>query len=594
MFNYLRFRWRRSLRRIKRGTRVWRKQIATYAGQHIWGKWRQVAVVRRFLLVWVSVLIVGLIGLTQQIQALHRATQISVPVAGGTYSEAAVGTVKILNPVLPESTLSGDINRLIFSGLTRYDARRRIAPDLAKSWEVSPDGRTYTFHLRKGVKWHDGVPFTAADVAFTLTAIQDADSRSPLASSWQGVKTDTRGDDTVIFTLPNPLTSFIDSTTLSIVPRHLLESVEPSQLREARFNQNPVGTGPFKLKTFAPSAKEISLAANPHYYAGRPQLDEFRFQLYDTPDQAIDAYAKHQVVSPGRIRPEQLGRREKLADIIDYQFSLPEETVLFFRTGDATLADKTLRQILIRSLDRKQIINRATSGQALALTQPILPGQTGYTARYALAPVDAATTKRALDEAGWRSSKPGAVRSKDGLRLDFKITTLRGGELERAAKAIARQWEPLGIKVSVQPADLTTLQQTHMRPRNFQMLLFGINVGADPDVYSFWHSSQAADPGLNLSGYTSPTADTALEAGRIKTDHQVRTGKYDTFLKAWNEDAPAAVLYETGYQYAARDQVSGIAAGRLAKPDDRFYNVASWTVKREWVEIVTLSPTPKP
>ncbi|HSX01754.1 MAG TPA: ABC transporter substrate-binding protein [Candidatus Saccharimonadia bacterium] len=556
-----------------------------YINRHIWGKWHQLGIVRRFLLLWLTVLVVGFVGLTQQIDALSRAAQIAVPAPGGTYSEAAVGTVNVLNPVLPESTLSSDINRLIFSGLTRYNAKRQIVPDLAERWDISPDGRTYTFYLRHGVAWQDGVPFTAADVAFTLTAIQNPDSRSPLASSWQGVRTDVRGNDVVVFTLPTPLASFMDSTTLGIVPRHLLESVDPSQLREASFNQHPVGTGPFKIKTFAPAAHEVTLAANNDYYGGRPKLDEFTFRLYDTSLAALNAYAQHQVVSPGQVQPDDVGRRNQLAGLDDYNFTLPDETVLFFQTANGLLTDKGLRGILSRSIDRDQVLNSATGGQGIALTQPILPGQIGYTPKYASAALDAAAARQALDAAGWIAPKPGAPRQKDGQPLNFKLVTLSGGELERAAGEIKRQLTAIGVSVQVVAVDSTMLQQTYMRPRNFQMLLFGINLGGDPDVYSFWHSSQAQDPGINLSGYTSADADKALETARIKTDPQIRQGKYDAFLKAWNADAPAAVLYESGYQYSVSQDVAGLTAGRLVVPSDRFYDVQNWTVRRRWVNV---------
>src|SRR6266851_3295933 len=271
MFNYFRFRYRRAVRSTRRDVRILRKWIVNYIDRHIWGKWHQVRVVQHFLLLWWGVAAIALIGLIQQLGALQRAASLAIAQPGGTYTEAAVGTVQTLNPLLPESSAASDINRLIFSGLTRYNSQRKLVPDLAEKWDVSQDGRTYTFHLRHGVKWHDGVPFTSGDVAFTLTAIQNPDSRSPLASSCQGVKFDTKDDYTVTITLPQPLNSFMDSTTVGIVPLHLLENIEPSLLLEADFNQKPVGTGPFQIKTFAPSAKEIELSANPHYYQGRPK-----------------------------------------------------------------------------------------------------------------------------------------------------------------------------------------------------------------------------------------------------------------------------------------------------------------------------------
>ncbi|MDB5178478.1 MAG: hypothetical protein JWN01_421 [Patescibacteria group bacterium] len=583
MFNYLRFRYRRQVRRIRRDTRILRKWATNYVNRHIWGKWHQINLVRRFLTLWWLVMAIGLIGLWQGIGGLRRAAGIAVPVPGGIYTEAAVGTVQTLNPVLPESTAASDVNRLIFSGLTRYNSRRQLIPDLAESWAITPDGKSYTFHLRKGVKWHDGVPFTSADVAFTLTAIQNPDSRSPLASSWQGVKVEVKDDSTVVFVLPQPLNSFLDSTTVGIVPRHLLENVEPSQLREASFNQHPIGTGPFQIKTFAPSAREIELTANPRYHLGKPKLDEFDFKFYDTSAQALVAYAQHQVTSPGRVEPQLDPTSRHEAQLIDHHLTLPEEQTLFFATNDPLLKDKALRQILSRSLDRQQILQHAAGDQGTDVSQPLLPGQIGYTNRYAPAPLNTAAARQALTDAGWSQGKAGAVRTKDGAKLQLKLVTLEGGELERAAREVKRQWAGLGIQLTIVTADSTELQQTYMRPRNFQMLLYGVNLGSDPDVYSYWHSSQAKDPGVNLSGYNSADTDRALETARIKSDPAIREAKYDAFLKTWNTDAPAAVLYQSGYVYGVRDSVDGILAHRLVVPSDRYYGVEHWTVRQRFV-----------
>jgi peptide/nickel transport system substrate-binding protein len=582
MLSYFRFRYRRAARRYRRDVRLWQQWMTNYINRHIWGKWYQLKLVRRFMLSWLGLMLLAFVGLTNQMAGLSRAAQVSVAVPGGVYSEAAVGSVQNLNPLLPESATADDINRLVYSGLTRYNEDRQIVPDLAESWTVSSDGRTYTFKLRHGVKWHDGVPFTAADVAFTLTAIQNPDSRSPLASSWQGVKAEIKADDLIVFTLPAPLTSFLDSTTMGIVPRHLLETIEPSQLREAAFNQDPVGTGPFKIKTFAPNAHEVELEANPGYYLGKPKLTGFRFKFYDTATAALAGFRQHQVTSPGQIKPEQAAERAKVVGLQDYQFTLPEETVLFFQNTNGPLSDKTLRGILSRSLNRSDILSQATGGDGQVLNQPLLPGQLGYTTKYAATPLDVAAAGRALTEAGWVAPKASEPRQKNGQKLSFELVTLSGGELERAAQEIKHQWAPLGVQITIKTAERTELQQTYMRPRNFQMLLFGINVGADPDVYSFWHSSQAKDPGVNLSGYNSPDADRALEAGRVKTDKQVREGKYDAFLKAWDADSPAAVLYQSGYLYATSDQVEGISGHRLVVPSDRYYGVEQWTVNRRW------------
>ena len=579
MFNYLRFRYRRQTRLVQRRIARTRRNSSTYIDRHMRGKWFQLRLVRRFILIWGAIIIIAMLGVIGQIRTLNERARVAVARPGGVMREAQVGTVKNLNPILPENSISADTNRLIFSGLTQHNDKRKIVPDLARSWEISTDGKTYTFHLRHNITWHDGVPFGAPDVVFTLAAIQNPDSRSPLAGSWQGVKAEARGNDTVVFTLPNPLSSFLDSTTVGILPRHLLESVDPNSLRENGFNQHPIGTGPFKLKTFAPAANEISLEANTTYYDGRPQLDGYRFELFATKAEAITAYASRRVDAVGNVTPEILKQVEKLKAIKTYDYKLPDEVTMFFKTDDVLLKDKSLRLILSGAVDRKKILQAADQGIGLGLTQPILPGEPGYTTAFANNEKSVAATRAAPDSAGWKLV--GNTRVKDGKKLKLNLVTLQGGELERAAMELKNQWHEVGIDLLVKAVPRNELEQSYIRTRQYQLLLYGINLGGDPDVYAFWHSSQIKDPGLNLSDYSSADADRALEAGRIKQDTLVRKGKYQAFLKAWNADAPAIVLYEPIYRYGITETAKGFAAGALVEPNDRFFDVQNWTIQTD-------------
>jgi peptide/nickel transport system substrate-binding protein len=584
VFDYLQFRYRRQLRQLQRQRRRAWHGLTSYVDQHIWGKWHQLAVVRRLLFVWWGLVLICLIGLGRQTYLDHRLAQQLVPVSGGVYSEAAVGNVKVLNPILPDNQTSNDIDRLIFSGLTQYNGQRQVVPDLATSWSVSSDGKTYTFHLRHGVTWQDGVPFTADDVVFTLAAIQNPDTRSPLASSWQGVTAAAPDQYTVTFTLPGPLSSFIDSTTVGILPRHLLGSIDPQTMRENAFNQNPVGTGPFKIAAFTPSADEVTLNANDRYYAGKPRLDGVTFRIYDNDQDALAAYAKQQVTGISSLDPSQLQTATRLQGLQVEPLSLPEEQVLFFRQGDRLAGDATLRRILIRSLDRNKIAQVATAGQGLPLEQPILPGQLGYTDAYAPTDLTPAAAEQALEAAGWHSQGSGQPRQHGSQKLELTVVTLQGSELQAAAAEIAKEWAPLGVNLTVKAVSLTELQQSYLRPRNYQLLLFGENIGADPDVYAYWDSSQRSDPGLNLSEYNSSAADQALEAGRILNNPAERNVKYNSFLKAWDGDEPAAVLYEPVYLYAQDEAVAGLAVHKLVTPSDRFYMVQDWTVRQAWAQ----------
>jgi peptide/nickel transport system substrate-binding protein len=579
MFNYFRFRYRRQIRQVQRRFTRLKRDYSRYTDRHLRGKWLQLRLIRRFIIGWGLVMIIALVSLVAQIRGLNDRSHITIARSGGILREAELGTVKNLNPILPENATSADINRLIFSGLTQHNDKRKIVADLASSWDISTDGKTYTFHLRHGVKWHDGVAFSATDIVFTLAAIQNPDSRSPLAASWQGVKAEAKGDDTVVFTLPNPLSSFLDSTSVGILPRHILESVDPNSLRENSFNQHPIGTGPFKIKTFATAANEISLEANTNYYAGKPKLDGYQFVLFSTKQEAIDAYASRSVDAIGNVTSEVLNTAYSLKLLKTYDYNLPEEVTVFFKTDDGVLKDKALRQILSQSVDRKKIATAADKGLGLTLTQPLLPGEPGYTTVFALVPQTPTQTKAALDAAGWKQS--GDTRSKDGHKLQLNLVTLQGGELERAAMELQKQWRDVGVTLTIKAVPRAELEQSYIRTRQYQLLLYGINLGGDPDVYAFWHSTQIKDPGLNLSDYSSPDADKALEAGRIKQDTLIRKGKYQSFLKAWNSDTPAIVLYEPIYRYGISSSAKGFDGGSLVEPNDRFYNVQDWTILTE-------------
>ncbi|HUC20513.1 MAG TPA: ABC transporter substrate-binding protein, partial [Candidatus Polarisedimenticolaceae bacterium] len=226
MITYIRFRLQRNVRRFQRNVRRYWHLSDRYMRFGFWGKWRQLTMIRRFALGWWFVVLALGCGLILQTSAVRQRGLMVQPLPGGSYSEAVVGTIKNLNPVLPEGGASADANHLIFSGLTRFTAEGKLEPDIAKSWDISPDGKTYTFHLRKNVRFHDGVPATAQDVVFTLAAIQNPDTRSSLAASWQGVKASAPDDQTAIFTLPKAYTPFINATSVGLLPRHLLENTE--------------------------------------------------------------------------------------------------------------------------------------------------------------------------------------------------------------------------------------------------------------------------------------------------------------------------------------------------------------------------------
>lgn len=582
MSSYFSFRWHRWRRRY------WRElQHFWHSLTHFWhfsvrGKGKQFGMIRRFAVGWWLLLAALLIGTVWQLRHVTALGSILRPVAGGVYTEALTGEIKTINPALPDNAASADATKLIFSGLTKYDAQGKLHSDLATNWSISPDGKTYTFNLRKNVKWHDGVPFTAQDVLFTLAVIQNPDTRSPLAPNWQGVKASAPNDQTVVFNLPKAYTPFMISTTVGILPRHLLENTEPKAFRVDRFNQNPVGTGPFKLDRFDGDTGTITLKANQDYYAGRPLLDGIRLRTFDSPDKALDAYQKRQVLGVARLQSNQMAAAVKTGSLRLYQASVPDQVAVFFHTSGGIFADKGLRAALAQGTNRQQIIDVQLDGQAAPLAGPLTSQGINLFGAPHQPVYDSSKAEAALEAAGWQKGSDG-VRAKGGQKLEIKLVTQADTVYGAVAQQLAEQWGRLGVKVNIAEYDAATLQQSYIRTRRYDALLYGVNIGSDPDVYAYWHSSQASDPGLNLASYSSPVADKALESGRTVRDSQTRSAKYRAFVQAWVADTPAVMLYTPAYTYAVDRNVRGIDLRRLITPSDRFDNVEQWSLRAKAV-----------
>lgn len=578
MITYLRFRVQRNFRRYQRmGRKFWR-QLTHFMHFGLTGKWRQLVMIRRFVLVWWGIVLISGAGLLWQVRSINGMGLVLRPEAGGSYTEALVGNVKSLNPVLPEGSASADINHLVYSGLTQFDTKGSLQPDLATKWEVSADGKKYTFHLRHNVMWHDDVPFTSQDVVFTLAAIQNPDTRSPLASSWQGVTVTAPDDYTVVFSLPKAYTPFLNATTVGLLPRHMLENTDPSHLRVAEFNQHPIGTGPYKLERFDPIAGEVRLSVNKRYYRGEPHINEINFRLYPDPEKALEAYGHRQVQGVSRVIPSDVKEARSTGTLKLHEVAVPDEVAAFFKMSSPVLQDKAVRQALVQGTDRQTIIDRQLDGMATSLSGPLFNAHLNLRGSPHQASYDLAAANDRLQKAGWKRGV-GGVRSKDGRKLRLKLVTQSNTQYGAVAKELQQQWGKLGAQISITEVDATTLQQSHIRPRNYDILLYGINVGADPDVYAFWDSSQVKDPGLNLSDYRSPAADKALETGRTVTDPELRAAKYRAFVQAWVADTPAVMLYSPSYIYATDNQLHGVHIKRLINPSDRFSGVENWSVK---------------
>ncbi len=544
--------------------------------------------VRRFVISWVMLFCLISLLLILQIRGLDAYFQTLKPVPGGIYTEGQVGNFTNSNPLYATASADSAISHLVFSGLFKYDQNNKLVGDLADHYTLDPKETRYTVYLKKNVQWQDGKPFSAQDVVFTYQAIQDLDTKSPMYASWQGIKVQKINDDIVTFILPNQLSSFPYALTTGIIPEHLLKSIPHSELRSAPFNAAPIGTGPFKWKfvevkgdTAATREQRITLAPNTKYFAGRPKLDGYVLRTFRDEKPLIKSFQAKEINAMSGLEtlPDELQDKD---EVKTYSTPLTDAVMMFMNNSHPQFKDPKVRRALVESVDRSQIL-KLVEHPAAMVDEPLLHGQLAYDPRFQQAGYNMDDAGKLLDAAGWKYDSTG-VRAQNKQQLEIGIRSQGTAQYIAVAQYIQQQWGALGVKVDVRYFSADDIQSEIIANHDYDALLYGISIGVDPDVYPYWHSSQAgitSQGHINLSEYKSAAADTALEAGRTRSNPALRTIKYKPFLASWQTDNPALGLYQPTYFYVSRGTVFGYERKAMNSGIDRFYNVNNWMIREE-------------
>lgn len=555
--------------------------------KHFFRRLNRLYNVRRFLLSWIGLLV--LVGgvVVVQARALNSYYKELRPVPGGIYTEGVLGTFTNANPLFASGAVDKTVSKLVFSSLLKYDAKGQLIGDLAESWSVDETERRHKVRLKNNLTWHDGAPVTALDVVFTYKLIQNPDVKSPLFSSWQGVTVKSLDNLTVEFALPNSLTAFPHSLTNGIVPAHIVEKIDPIQLRSASFNTvGPVGSGPFKWSTVevhgsAPENREerIGLVSYERYYAVSPKIQRFVVRAFRDEKQMLKSFENKEInamVGMASLPDTFSGNISVKAHHIPFSGAV----MVFFKNSNEYLKDPKVRQALVRGTDSNKII-RGLEYPAALVDSPFLRQHLGYSSDLVQLPRDIEKANQLLDEAGWPRGVNG-LRERDNKPLSFRLYAQNNSEFAHVAQELQKQWRDLGISVEVdQPIDSEF--QSIVAFHNYDALLYGISLGPDPDVYAYWHSTQAdprAPNRLNFSEYSSPKADQSLEGGRTRAGTELRAAKYKPFLEAWRNDAPALSLYQPRFLYIVRGSLFNFEPSILHSPTDRLSNVHNWMIRQ--------------
>lgn len=581
-------RWRRNFRKRKKKVEDISVHAEEHLEKHLLNRLYRLEGVRRFVIGWVALMVLLVVGLGIQIRALGKDYQKTIPAEGGIYTEGVVGAFTNANPIYATGSVDNSVSKLLFSGLLRYDSNNNLVGDLAESYSVDASERVYTVKLKDGLKWHDGQPVTGEDVVFTYKTIQNPDAKSPLEGSWTGIDVAAKDSKTVVFTLPNVLAAFPYSLTNGILPKHKFTNAPATQMRSQRFNTAaPIGSGPFKWDSIQVTGlkvkdrqETIGLVKNDSYHLGAPKIQKMIIKTYHDEEEVLESFNDKQLngVSGLDSLPNDMQNDSKLKS---YSMPITGQVNLFFKSSEGLLADPKLRQALVQATDTKAVV--ASLGYpAIVSNSPLLKTHLGYDKAVTQLATNVAEANKLLDQAGWVKNNKG-IREKVGKALTIRLISQNTSEYTLVAQKIQEQWAKVGVVAEsvLQPSE--DFEGTLAR-HDYDALLYGISLGLDPDVFAYWHSSQAdirSTSRLNFSEYKSTQADKALEAGRTRIDPAIRVVKYKPFLEAWRADAPAISFYQPRYLYITQGQVYNFAPTTINTATDRYADVHNWMIREE-------------
>lgn len=521
---------------------------------------------------------------------VNNAFLVSIPMTGGTLREGVVGVPRFVNPLLAVTDADKDLVALTYSGLMRQLPSGELIPDLAQSYTISDDGRTYDFILKDKIYFQDGKPITADDVIFTIQKSQDPTINSTKKVNWDNVAIEKVTNREIKFILKQPYTPFLENTTLGILPKHLWNDITADTFSLNVLNSNPVGSGLYKVSGIdkndsGPVAYHL-VATDSNPFNKTLYISTIELRFYPNEAMLVEAYKKGDVDAVNSLSPADTVKLDQEGARI-LQSSLPRIFGVFFnQSSNPILANHDVRQALNMSVNREYIVNNTLRGYGEPLEQAV-PENFSISASSSIPTTgDIKGANALLDKSGWTVDGDGIRIKKTTagiVRLAFSITTGDAQELKDTATILKEEWRKIGADVSIKVFEGGYLNQNIIRPRRYDALLFGQVVNRDLDLFAFWHSSQIADPGLNIAQYTNTTVDRLLENLRsVKTAEQ-RLKSYTDLNTQLMKDVPAVFLYSPSFIYIIPPKLQGLTLTSLSVPSERFGSIYDWYTKTDEV-----------
>ena len=571
MSNTLKKRGRKFIRKFSRVTTKASEEGKEHIKENFFGRLKHVSNIKLLIVEW-GLLVLALIMLAVT-QAFWFANSYSedVFVNGGTYTEATLGDVNSMNPLFATTNSEKVLSKLMFGTLTTIDYSGHPGLGLTKSVTPSEDGKIWTVKLRDNLKWSDGEPITNADALFTAELIKNPRVNSIYDSNLANVKVSENENGEIVFTLPASYADFMSALNFPILPKHVLEGSNPETLIENSFSNAPVTSGAFTFNALQASPKSTEkvfyLSSSPSYYKGKTMLSSFAIHTYSDKKAIIDALnagvvtataelsgADHEAVSAGQFT--------------ERNSSLNSGAFIFFNTKNEATKNATLRAAIRQGIDLAKI--REQAPDTVSLNYPLLTSQISLTKYPEIPGRDVEAAKATINEIAGEN------------KISLAIATINSGYLPAVTNTLADELRELGFDVNVSMFEENQEFITNViSNRSYDILVYEVELGSDPDLLPYYHSSQTSSGGLNLSNYRNALVDDLLLGARDTLEEELRVKKYETFLEYWVADVPAIGLYQPNLTYYYNRNVRTFGNDvRLVTAIDRFSDITEWAVTK--------------
>lgn len=557
------------------------KVVIEHTKKHFFERLSNLKGVRNLVVVWLF-LVVGLLFAVSLAQTFgQRSYKQEVFVDGGTFSEGIVGEIKNLNPLFASTAPEKAFAKLGFLRLFSFDESGRLKGELAEKTISSDNYKTVTIKMRKAAKWSDGRDLTSDDVIFTIDLMKNP-LVNPQAQSWRKVKAEKLGDFELKFEMPAQTSAVLHGLNFPILPKHALEGVAADKLREDKFSGAPITSGSFSFKSLhkTPTRSTIKLEANQNYIFGRPKLDRFEVIAFNEKEQLKEALNSGEILAAADL---EMGDFTPADQIKFKQNRTPINRGIyaFLNTNDNILKNQKVRQAVQLAVDMSIVRKEIDSAKPLDL--PVLVDLIGG-AQPKVAEFDQKKAISLLESEGWKLGANN-IRQKDGQNLRLSIFTTNENSLEKTAESFTRQLRQIGFEVEMTAVDKDdrsgSFVQSILQPRSYGILIYEIDLGADSDIYPFWHSSQATANGLNFSNYRDSISDDILVSLRQTEDEKSRQAKFEHFNRRWINNVPAVGVSQATRKYVYRKSVQTYDQSNMfVETTDRYNDVIYWRVSR--------------